>query len=149
MLPCRQLQSGGRAAFLVRPPEVVLHSLVASQGRAQPAAVGVAAALDDARPAVGGELFEHESEAAVQVRPLPQFVGHARVQPQRMLQPSPPGACAPAFFGLEPRRAGARFGARPGCCGCRHGGAHVWLIMRLMTASAVRFSHILVSFDAS
>ena len=68
------------------PPQVVLAAACAAERRAPPPAVRSRAPLDDRGASVGGQLLEDQPEPPVQVRPLPQRVRHARVQPYRLRQ---------------------------------------------------------------
>ena len=68
------------------PPQVVLAAACAAQRRAPPPAVRPRAPLDDRGASVGGQLLEDQPEPPVQVRPPPQRVRHARVQPDRLRQ---------------------------------------------------------------
>ena len=82
----RQVEGPGGRAAARRPPQVVLHPVVAAQRRPTPAAVRVPAPLDHRRPAVRGEMLEHDAQPLVEVRPLAQAIGDLRMHPESVPQ---------------------------------------------------------------
>ena len=82
----RQVERPGGRAAARRPPQVVLHAVVAAQRRSTPAAVRVHASLDDGRPAVRGEMLEDDAQPLVEVRPPAQAIGDLGMHPEPVTQ---------------------------------------------------------------
>ena len=82
----RQVERPGGRAAARRPPQVVLHAVVAAQRRSTPAAVRVHASLDDGRPAVRGEMLEDDAQPLVEVRPPAQAIGDLGMHPEPVMQ---------------------------------------------------------------
>ena len=82
----RQVEGPGGRTAARRPPQVVLHPVVAAQRRPTPAAVRVPAPLDYRRPAVRGEMLEHDAQPLVEVCPLAQAIGDLRMHPESVPQ---------------------------------------------------------------
>ena len=79
----RQVEALGARARGRRPPQVVLHAVVAAQRGPAPALALVRAALHDSRPAVGGEVLEHDAQPPVEMGPAPQSFRDVRVHLER------------------------------------------------------------------
>ena len=105
------VEGGGRPAAARRPPQVVLHAVVAAQRRPAPALVAVSAALDDGGPAVRGEVLQHDAQPLVEVRPPAQPVGNFGMQPDLVPQAAGPRLAGGRTIGAE-TQPGSR--TRPG-----------------------------------